>query len=242
MKQNQIIAIVSGKKARATKTITEIHHGWKDSELTGIVRTYEPKDEEGERFPSESREVQIRAARIIPKVTEILRDFYDFVLTQEYANQLAKADVKIDDKTLLVGLPVTTILFLEKQVVDLLAFAKNLPALPTDKVWKYDSGKDCFVSDIEETNKTKKVPKVITKCAATKEHPAQTELITIDETIGHWKTIHLSGAVTVEYKEKIIKRLEVLQDVLKMAREEANSQEVSMLKMGDSIFSYIFAD
>ncbi len=46
-KLNQIIALVKGKKARVTKTMTELHHGWKDSKLKGITRTYQPLDDEG---------------------------------------------------------------------------------------------------------------------------------------------------------------------------------------------------
>lgn len=240
MRLNQVIALVSGKKARVLKKISDAHHGWKDGLLSGIVRVYTPKNEDGEKFPSESKQVQIRVLPTIGRMLEGMSDFYDCVLTQECANQLARADVVVGGETLLAGLPVTTILFLEKQVVDLLAFARNLPVLSSDKVWHKDSAKDCFVSEYEETTKTRKVLKALVKYEATAEHPAQTETYNVDEVIGHWKTLHLSGAVTAEYKDEVIQRLCALQDALKSAREEANSVEIDMKCMGENVFSFVF--
>lgn len=242
MKLNQVIALVAGKKARASKTITDVHHGWKESELTGISRVYSPINEDGERFPNESKEVQLKVKKVIPKLTDVLKDFYDLVRTQEEANCLAKANIEINGTTILYNVPVTVILFLEKQITDLLTFAKNMPVLSKDKRWNYDANSDTYVSEYEETTKTKKIVKPIIKYEATKEHPAQTEMITVDETVGRWKTTHFSGAVTEDYKEKTIKRLETLQDALKTAREEANSQIVEIVPMGDAILNYVFSE
>lgn len=242
MKLNQVIALVTGKKTRATRILTEAHQHWKESLLSGIVRNYEPINEDGEIFPSESRNVQLKVHRILPDISSALVDFYDCVMTQEKANQSAKADIKIDNNLSLAGIPVTVILFLEKQVVDMLTFAKNLPILSTDKNWKFDSNKDCYITESEKTTKTQKKPEVVIKYEATKEHPAQTELFSVDKTIGHWNTIHLSGAIPATKREEIIKRLQRLQDALKIAREEANSQEIQMTKIGDDLMKYIFAD
>ena len=241
MKLNQVIALVSSKKARATRSLTDAYQHWKENLLKGIIRNYTPVDEDGERFPSESREVQLRLHREIPKLNKFLTDFYDCVLTQETGNQLAKATIKIDE-LILSDIPVTVILFLEKQTVDLLTFAKNLEVLESDRKWEYDNVNDCYVSEPEKTTKTKKIPEVIVKYKATTEHPAQTEIFPIDKTIGHWETIHLSGAVTKSFRENLINKLEKLQDALKKAREEANCQEVEFKKIGNELFEYLFSD
>ncbi|MEG3850780.1 hypothetical protein QT971_26985 [Microcoleus sp. herbarium19] len=40
--------------------------------LSGISRTYRPKDSEGEQLPPESKKVEVKAEEIIRKKTEVL--------------------------------------------------------------------------------------------------------------------------------------------------------------------------
>ena len=48
-KLNQIIAVEKGVKSRSFQELTEAHHALqKPTLLSGISRTYRPKDEEGE--------------------------------------------------------------------------------------------------------------------------------------------------------------------------------------------------
>lgn len=161
--------------------------------------------------------------------------------TQEYANTSAKANIIVAGETILEDVPISVLLFLEKQLVDLRTLATNLPTLPTDRVWMKDDPKNCYVTGSEQTVKTQKKVEVIVKYEATKEHPAQTELINVDKTVGHWTTIHLSGALPEKERDAIIERIEKLQDAVKVAREHANSVEVAeQSAFGKSVLSYIF--
>lgn len=241
MRLNQVIALVAGKKTKAQKLLTTVHHGWHKDRITGISRTYSPVEEDGEVFPPESRIVQLRVSDALLKAQKELEEFLNIVATQEYTNTLAKANVIIGDKTILEDVPVSALLFIEKQLIDLRTLAINLPTLPTDRVWELDENKNCYVTDSEKTVKTQKKIKPIVKYDATKEHPAQTELISVDVTIGHWTTIHLSGALPEKERDAIIERIEKLQDAVKIAREEANSIEVSeQTHFGGNILNYIF--
>lgn len=241
MRLNQIIALVQGKKTKAQKLLTTVHHGWHKDRITGITRTYAPIDEEGEVFPPESRIVQLRVTDALQTVQKELVDFLNIVATQEYANTTAKSDILVAGKAILKDVPISVLLFLEKQLVDLRTLATNIPTLPTDKVWKMDEAKHCYATGSEETVKTQKKAEVILLHAPTKEHPAQTQLINVDKTIGHWTTIHLSGALPEKERDAIIERIEKLQDSVKVAREHANSIEVtSQDDFGKSVLSYIF--
>ena len=52
---NQIIAVEKGIKSQSFSELTDAHHAvQKPALLSGISRTYRPKDEEGETLPSES--------------------------------------------------------------------------------------------------------------------------------------------------------------------------------------------
>ena len=58
----QIIAITNTRKSTVQKEVTELHHqATKEALLTGISRTYTPKDENGEKQPAENKMVQVKA-------------------------------------------------------------------------------------------------------------------------------------------------------------------------------------
>lgn len=240
MKLNQVIALVGGRKTRIHKLMTEIHHGWKADRLAGICRTYQSKDEDGEVFPSENHPVQVKANVEIDKLIPPLIDFYDLVYTQESSNASATGDIVVDSIILVKDVPVTVLLFLEKQFVDLLSLCKKIPTLTYDKVWKIDNAKSCYVTEPEQTVKTQKVPEPLVKYPATKEHPAQVDVVNIDRTIGHWTTIHMSGALPEAERLIIEQRIMKLIDAVKSAREQANSIDITMDGCGEALLCYVF--
>jgi len=240
MKLNQVIALVQGKKARVAKILTNIHHGWHKDRITGISRTYQPIADDGEQLPAESRIVQAKVGTEITKLRAELADLFNIVATQEYGNTEAVGNIHIEGGLILDSNPVTVLLFLEKQLTDLRTLAQNLPTLPSDRSWSFDEARNCWVTQPEQTVKTQKVQVPIVKYDATPEHPAQTDLITRDRTVGHWSTIHLSGALPEMERDAIVKRIESLQDAVKVAREEANSQEVTYQVIGPAILDYVF--
>ena len=56
-KLNQVIAVVSGQKSEAEKTLTEVYHAFQKGDLfTGLARTYTPKNaDDGDTKPPEGR-------------------------------------------------------------------------------------------------------------------------------------------------------------------------------------------
>ena len=241
IKLNQVIALTAGKKSRSQKTITEVYHQLQKAMLLdGIARTYRPKDEDGEKFPAERKHVQLKVKDAVNKVKEELVELFDVVATQDYANCLAKADIKVDGVVILEKVPVTYLLFLEKQLVDLNTFVEKLPTLDSAETWKYSTEVDCYASDSYETYKTKKVLKNHVKSEATKEHPAQVETYSEDVVVGYWTTTKFSGAINSKEKNDIIERVRKLQEAVKCAREEANTTEVSSMKVGSKVLSFVF--
>ena len=55
---------------------------------------------------------------MLAEVAGILTRLFDVTLTKDTANCTARADVKIGDSVLLPAVPVTYLLFLEKQLTD----------------------------------------------------------------------------------------------------------------------------
>lgn len=242
-KLNQIIALLPTKKSLAKDSLTEVYQQLqKPDSLAGIARNYKPKDELGEMQPPESKLVQLRVREAIQQCFKSVADMMDLVATQDWANCQAKADLVVNNQTIAKDVPVTHLLFLEKQLVDLHTLVEKLPALDPSERWNYDPSQDCYASEPYQTLRTKKVPKTHIKYEATKEHPAQVEMYMEDVTIGTWTTVKYSGAIPAAEKNAMLDRVRSLQDAVKLARETANNYEVESKKIGESILKFVFAD
>ena len=238
---NQIIAIEKGVKSKAFQTITETHHKLqKQPLLAGISRTYRPKEEDGEQLPPEATRVQVSVWETIAEVRKSLVELFDVTATKEWANSKATANVEVDGRTLLTDVPVTYLLFLEKQLTDLHTFVKKLPTLDPADTWEYDQNVGFYATQPVETVRTKKVPRVLVKAEATEKHPAQTEVYYEDVPVGYWRTVKFSGALPAARVGELLRRIELLQQAVKVAREEANNVDVTQEKPGDRVFAYLF--
>lgn len=239
---NQIIAIEKSVKSRSFQELTEAHHVLqKPTLLSGISRTYRPKDEEGEVLPPESTRVQVRAEEVIRQTSDILKKLFDVTATKDYTNCNARADVVVDGSVLLEKVPVSYLLFLEKQLVDLNTFIRKLPVLDASESWIFDASQNCYATEPVQTMRTKKVPRNHVKAEATEKHPAQVEVYYEDVSVGVWRTIKYSGAMPQRRIAELLDRLEKLQKAVKFAREEANNLEVTEQKVGDKVLDYLFA-
>ncbi len=240
-KLNQIIAIEKGVKNTAFSELTEAHHQLqKPTLLSGISRTYRPKDEEGETLPPESTRVQVRGEEVIRATAETLTRLFDVTATKEWANCEAKGDVTVDGAVLLKDVPATYLLFLEKQLVDMHTFVKKLPVLDASETWIYDAGSDSFATEAVQTVKTKKIPRNHVKAEATEHHAAQVEVYYEDVSVGYWRTVKFSGALPAKRVNDLLERVEKLQTAVKFAREAANGLEVTDHKVGATVFQYLF--
>jgi hypothetical protein len=239
----QIIAVEKGVKSKSFADLTEAHHALqKPALLAGISRTYQPKDDEGDTFPPESTKVQIRAEDVLERTAGTLTRLFDVTATKDWANCEARADVRLPDGTVLVHqAPVTYLLFLEKQLVDLATFVKKLPVLDAAEDWAHDPVSNAWKTPAVKTNRSRKVYRNHVKAEATPQHPAQVEVYTEDVTAGHWTTVKFSGALPASRVKELAERVEVLHHAVKFAREEANGFEVSDRRVGDAVFGYLFA-
>lgn len=240
-KLNQIIAVEKGVKSKSFADITAAHHRvQKPALLSGISRTYQPKDEEGEQLPPESTRVQVKAEDALRDMSASLTRLFDVTATKDRANCTARADITVDGRTILADVPVTYLLFLEKQLTDLHTFVKKLPVLDAAESWSLDPSTDWWKTDPVRTIRTKKVPRNHVKAEATEKHPAQVEVYYEDVPIGYWTTVKFSGALPARRVNELVERVEKLQQAVKFAREEANGVEVIDERVSDAVFGYLF--
>jgi hypothetical protein len=241
-KLNQIIAVEKGVKAKSFAELTDAHHAvQKPALLSGISRSYQPKDDEGDTFPPESTKVQVRAEDVLDRTAATLTRLFDVTATKDWANCAATADVVVDGTALVSDVPVSYLLFLEKQLVDLATFVKKLPVLDAAESWEHDPVTNAWRTPAVQTNRSKKVYRNHVKAEATDRHPAQVEMYTEDVTAGQWTTVKFSGALPAERVKELAARVEKLHHAVKFAREEANGLEVTDQQVGEAVFGYLFA-
>jgi hypothetical protein len=242
-KLHQVIAIEKGNKQQAYKDITAVYQTFQKPKLfNGFVKKYEPTDEEGLRLPDDRQRVQFQAEALLANVAETMTSMIDLAAQKDWANTVASADVVVDGETLIKDAPATLLLFLEKQLSDLKDEVEKLPELDPAHDWERDENTGVWKSKPVKSHRTNKVQRPIVLYEATKEHAAQTQLITEDQIVGHWTTVRLSGAIQSPRKEKLRKRVRKLMDAVKMARAKANECEAEKKDVAKPIFDYLLKE
>lgn len=241
-KLNQIVAVEKGVKSRVYGEITEMHKTSQKPELfNGFAKAYRKKDEDGEDYPPERKKVQMVADAMLAKAATLLTELIDVTATKDWGNCHAFADVEMEGQVLIKNAPVPFLLFLEKQITDLHAFVDKLPMLDEADDWSKDENSGLYKTAPIATHRTKKVQKPVTLYEATKEHPAQTQMITEDITVGYWDTVKHSGALPGPRKQILLERIEKLSKAVKYAREQANAVETEQQKIGKAVFDYLLS-
>lgn len=240
-KLNQVIAIEKGVKSRVYGFLSATYKAFQKPALfNGLARQYQRKDEDGEDYPAENVRVQMSAEGLLQEIGENMTELFDITAQKDWSNCEAKADVEVDGRVLLADVPATYLLFLEKQLNDLKSELEKIPELDAAHDWTLDPATSLFKSAATVTSKTKKVPKVIVKYEATEHHPAQTEIVTVDEVVGTWHTTQHSGALPLPRKRLLQKRLQTLIKAVKFAREAANESSADKKNVGAAVFAYLF--
>lgn len=240
-KLNQILAVESGATKAHESATTEIYHLAQKHELfAGRLRTYRPKDEDGDKLPPETQFVVATASKLLPTFAEAETKIYDITATKVWANQRAHADVVVDGVLLLEKVPVEYLLFLEKRLALVNTFLSKLPTLDPTVKWTFDTVNDWYASAPAESTKSVKVLKNHLVHEGNDKHAPQVQTYTADELIGYWSATQLSGAMPASEVAVLKDKVGRLIAAVKMAREEANSIEVENKEVGGVVFRYLF--
>lgn len=239
---NQLIALRKGITADTHSVVTRLHHDVQKANLTnGFSRTYRKIKDEDADLPPEGQRVQLRASEVLLAARDALVKMFDVTAAIDWSNQIAKADVVVDGRVLIADAPVSFLLFLEKQLVDIGTFVKKLPVLDPAETWHWDDNADAWATERTTTIRTKKVMRNHEVAPATDKHPAQVTVFQEDDQVGYWDTIKFSGAVDGARVKLLLERVRTLSEAVKVAREAANMTPVVQPRPGSAVFDYLFA-
>ena len=239
----QLIAVYAGIRTSTHRTLTDLHHSvGKLGLLSGIARTYQPKDEDGDQLPGESTRVQVNAADVLADVAALLTRQIDVNATIDQANRRAVGTIQLPGGGEIADVPVTTLMFLDKRLDDVLTFLRKLPVLDPGELWTFNDNANAWATEPIGAVRSKKVPRNHVLAAATDKHPAQVQLWHEDVPVGTWMTTKFSGAMPAKRLAVLIDRAERLQAEIRSAREKANMESVTDVEIGDKLFACLLAD
>ena len=168
--------------------------------------------------------------------------YFNAIAQKESTNQLASADLIVDNKVLIEKMPATLLLGLESRLKQVRDVYDSIPTLPPGMDWEAYSamGPDVYKTiHTEDAFKTEKSFKVQVLYAATKEHPAQVDKLSETENIGKYEKTHWAGVLSPADKMELLERVDKLIRSVKQARQRANSTVVVKLDIGKVLYEYI---
>jgi len=246
---HQLLAVESELRNQAAKIYQEtiVTFTKKEGHFDGMVRTYEPKieGEDVTELPPEIKEVVTTVEEKLEHTEKALTKSIDAQLSKDEtnANGTTRAEVVIegDGEEMKLGeFSATSLLSLENTLTKIRALYDAIPTLDPAKKWEEDETRTGIYKTSEQvTYRTEKQPQVITLAPATKEHPAQTQLLSIDKQVGLFRVVYSSGRITPREKSEKLERIDRLIRAIKKARARANQSEVLQTKIARQIFSYI---
>lgn len=241
-KLNQIIALEKGVKATTERVVTNAYHKFQKPDLfTGLTKDYQPLAEDDFVYPSESRKIVAKVPLLISEFQTAWERLFDLTFTKDATNQEARADIVIGKDVLVTGVPVSTLIFLEKRLVELFTIVSKMPVTDVAKDWSWDAEQQVWRASPVKTLRNKKVEDIVVVVPPTDKHPAQTAKIVRDLPEGHWTTQELSGAISPQQRDAYLARVTQLTEAVKRAREQANMADVTDRNMGNALLNFVFA-
>lgn len=205
-------------------------------------KTFQPRDEGAAAVVEEQSDIQSDVMKELRWLASIVGPALDTAVGVQAGNALARADVEVDGRALLTGVPATGLLSIDKALGQFLNVLAKVPTLDPAKGFSLDPDRGERIyraRDVRKT-RTKKVEKFVTVAAATEQHPAQVAKVTEDEPVGTIVEQAWSGLITPAQKSEMMFRCERLRGAVKQAIQRANAVEVSDLPtVAKQVFDFV---
>lgn len=240
--QHVVVARYRGVAERTRGELTGVYHNAQHApNFTGNTKEMVSKDEED--VPSEPAEVTLpplTAEKLFRRMETILTEAWDLMATRDRTNMDATGDIVVGGETLAEGLPLSTLLSLEKQFQDMRTVVRSMPVRDPSKVWAHDRDLGFHRAPEMRRAKTRKAIRPIVMYEATDKHPAQVQAYPVDDIVGHYVTTEFSGALSAQEKESLVDRINTIIDATRTARTEANKTEVVDLRPAAKLLGFVF--
>jgi len=245
-KLHELLAVDANLKVQADKTRTELRNTFTNKRhlFTEKKVVTIPLQEGAQPTTDVQSDLQTSVTKELAWWGGHLAKSVDISYQIATTNMTAKADVVMEDGTVLLkDVPATALLELEKRVKEAMELIQAIPTLDPAKGFAVDEerGKGIYrARDVKKT-RTQKVQKPLVLYPATEHHPAQTQLVSVDEPVAQIEEQEWSSCLTVAAKGDIYDRAENVLRAVKKARARANEASVDTNnKIGATLVAAIF--
>lgn len=250
---HEVLAVeqeLKGNAERVRTTTLEMFRS-KQSQFTGIRRTFRPFAVEADAVDqgSERLEAETKLATTVANELNEAMAAVGAAITAGYqvdeANTRAKADIIVDGQVVARDVPATFLLQLERRLREIRAVFREAPCFDPVRTWTADP-------DADRKHVLKAAPVVTIRKArtrkynvmyeATAEHPAQVDIVEIDEPVGEIRSYEWTGMLASAKKAALIERIDALTAAVKQARSRANTVDVNTSeRIGKTLCDFLLA-
>lgn len=236
-KLHELLAVEQERKGLADRqrTATVEHFRSNPGHFMGIRRTFRPfavdeaqGDTGEERLEAETRLVKT-VSEELSGLLQVWAKAMDLGFVIDEANTQARADVRINGEVLLEQVPATYLLQLEKRLREVRAVFAAVPTFDPVRLWTPDPGADkehVLRAEPVVTVRKQRTRQYNVMVEATKEHPAQVDVVETDQPVGEIRAYEWTGMVSPRQKTALVEQVDTLIAAVKQARSRANGVEV----------------
>ncbi len=245
---HEILAIEQEVKANAERARGQLIETFrtKQTHFTGIRRTFRPfaVDEAAGENAGERLEAETQLAKTVPEeLGQMMREVgkaLDLGMQVDEANTRARADVVVDGEVLLRDVPATFLLQLERRLKEVRSVFKEVPCFDPVRIWNADPAADkkhVLRAEPVTTIRKQRARKYNVMVEATKEHPAQVDIVEVDEPVGEIRSYEWTGMVSTGRKEALLEQVERLLVAVKQARSRANAVSIDRERQAATVLT-----
>jgi len=250
---HEILAVEQEVKAKAERARNQLIETFrsKQTHFTGIRRTFRPfsVDEKSGELGGERLEAETRLAKTVhEELAAALREVgkaVDLGFQLDEANTRARADIVVDGEVLIADVPATFLLQLERRLKEVRAVFKEAPTYDPVRLWSVDPSADkkhVLRAEPVTTIRKQRSRKYNVMVEATKEHPAQVDIVEIDDPVGEIRSYEWTGMLSTGKKSALLEHVDRLLGAVKQARSRANTVRVDKTKqMAKKIADFLLA-
>lgn len=246
-KLHELLAVEGDLRSQAEATRKDLENTFqkKGHHFQKKVVTFKSKQEGVEDKVESQLNLQSTVKKELGWIGEKLSKVMDVGHQVDIANTSAKADVTLDDGVVLLkDVPGTSLLRMEKRIVEIRDLVHSIPTLDPAKGFEAapSEGDGIYQARDDERPRTEKTFDFKVMVPASDKHPAQVKELMLDKVIGHTVTQEWSSLLTVSDKGAMLDRVEELLRAVKKARSRANELDIDVRqnKIGETVLNYVF--
>lgn len=244
-KLHEILAVETSVKGKLTKITEETSKVFKTKQthFDGYIKSYEPKEEDGERLLTDRKELITTVGSKLNHLVKFAVDAMTVTLQKEETNSSGRANAELIIGDLNYGnYSATSLLSMEHSFSNLRQILIDSPTLDMALPWETTENAGIYKLPTMVKDQMSQEDDFVVTVQATEKFPAQVVKTVRKFKIGTWTTATSSGKWTPSEKSGTLDRLDKVITAVKSAKSRANNVVIEKIDSPKTIFTYILGE